>query len=470
MSATKKVAYNTIVQMIGRGIITIISLGILWYLARYLGVEGYGQYTLIFAYLALFGIFVDFGLFLLQVRAITKEPEKESYILGNIFGLKLTLSVLVFACAIGVSYLVYDNPLITTGILIGAISQATLTLALVPTSLFQARLQMQKVTLINVITRIVYFGLILWGINTNVGLLGIVGIVAVSNLLNFFAQWIWASHISKIIPLFDFKYWLSFMKEALPVGVVIILAMIYFRIDMVMLGAMQSSYDVGIYGAPYKVVEVILTIPTIFMSSVFPIMTRALVDNKERALRIFRKSFDFMSLTALPLAFGALMVGTPLMVLVAGEDFVASGLVIKLLIWAVALSFFVATFNYSIIAADKQKVLVLPYLIATIFNVVANFIVIPIYSYTGAAITTIATEVIVLVWVGIIVYKTLQLAPSFVVFGKSLLSAMVMAGVIQFMGIDNIFINIIVGVAVYGVMLLLLRTLDKNIFKEMVSS
>jgi len=468
-SATKKVAYNTIIQIIGRGVITVISLAILWYLARYLGVEGYGQYALIFAYLALFGVLVDFGLFLMQVRAITRQPAKESYILGNILGLKMVLSVVVFAMAIGISHLLYDNPLLATGILIGAISQTTLTLSLVPISLFQARLQMQKVTIINIATRILYFGLIVWGIRADIGLLGIIGIMAFSNLLNFAAQWMWASSLSKLIPLFDFKYWIFFMREALPVGVVIILGVIYFRIDMIMLGTMQGDYAVGIYGAPYKVVEVILTIPTIFMSSVFPVITKALADGATRVQRIHRKAFDFMSLVAMPLAFGALMVGTPLMVLIAGADFTPSGFVLKLLIWAVVLSFLIATFNYSIIAADKQTALVWPYLMATIFNVVANFIVIPIYSYTGAAITTIVTELIVLIWVGIIAHKTLRLAPSLVVFGKSLLAAVVMAGVIQFMDIENVFINIGVGIMVYGIMVLLLRAVDKDIFNEIIS-
>lgn len=468
-SATKKVAYNTIVQIIGRGIVTAISLVILWYLTRYLGVEGYGQYALIFAYLALFGVFVDFGLFLMQVRAIAKQPEKEGYILGNILGLKLVLSLVVFAAAVGVAYLVYDNPLLTTGILIGVISQVTLTLALVPTSLFQARLQMQKVTLINIATRVLYFGLIVWGISADIGLLGIVGIVALVNLLNFLAQWVWASSIAKIIPLFDFKYWYLFMRQTLPVGVVIILAVIYFRIDMIMLGAMQGDYAVGIYGAPYKVVEVILTIPTIFMSSVFPVITHALSNSLERAQRIFKKAFDFMSLSAMPLAFGALMIGTPLMTAVAGEDFADSGLVIKLLVWAVVLSFLVATFNYSIIAANKQKALVWPYLAATTFNIVANLIVIPIYSYIGAAMTTIATELLILIWVGFIAYKTLRFTPSLAVFGKSLLAAVVMAGAIRFVDIDNILINIGVGIVVYGVMILLLKAIDKNIFKEIIS-
>lgn len=467
MSNTRKVAYNTIVQVISRALTTAISLVALGYLTRYLGVAGYGQYDLVFAYLALFGVMVDFGFFLLQVREITKQPERESYILGNVLGLKLALSAVVFAIGYGIALFVYHDPIITTGILIGSISQAALAWTQVPISLFQARLQMDKVALLNILSRAAYLAGIIWGVRAGWDVVGLVTSVTVINVVFFFVQMAMASPLAKILPQCDLKYWRHFLKEALPLGTAIVLASIYFSIDRVMLSVMKTTYEVGIYGTPYRVISVVLTFPTIFMSSVFPVMTRALDTSREHALRVFRKAFDFSALAAFPIAFGTLMVATPLMVLIAGKDFAPSGAALQWLIWATLLSFFGSVFNYTMIAAGRQRALTLPYLFAAIFNVVANWIFIPTYSYIGASVVTVLTELIVVLWVGAITYRSLQLTPAWVVTTKALVSAVVMALAIWFIDSPSLLINVGVGVVVYGGMILILRAVSPNILKEL---
>lgn len=470
MSDTQKVAYNTVVQIIARVVTTLASLVAIGYLARYLGVEGYGQLTLIITYLALFGVMADFGFFLLQVREITRKPEQEAYIAGNIFGLKLVLSAIAFSAAYITSLFVYGNSIITTGILIGIIMQTAAILSQVPVSMFQAHLQMQKVAVTNVVSRVFYLLLIIWGVSSDIGLLGMVWVMVAANVAALVFQMAWAWRVAPIVPQGDLKYWRSFLIEAWPIGVVVVLATIYFRIDTVMLSVMKGDYEVGIYGAPYKVIEVMLTVPTIFMTSVFPIITKALSENWERARQIFRKSFDFMALIALPLGFGVVIVGTPVMVLIAGSDFAASGPVLKLLIWATVISFFGGVLNYSIIAAGKQRILVWPYLVATTFNVVANLIMIPRFSYMGAAITTVATELLVFGCVMIMIYRWAKLTPALTVFTKSLVSAGVMFGVLYWAGLESLWLNLALGTLIYGVGILATRAIDKNIVRELFRS
>ncbi|AKM84991.1 MAG: polysaccharide biosynthesis protein [candidate division Kazan bacterium GW2011_GWA1_50_15] len=466
-SATKKVAYNTVVQVISRVIITAISLVAIAYLTRYLGVSGYGQYTLIFAYLALLGVAVDFGFFLLQVREVTRHPGRESYVLGNVMGLKIALSLVVFGVGYILATAIYSDTTVQQGVLIGVLSQTALALLQVPISLFQARLQMRKVAIANIITRTVYLGLILWAVKNDLGLIGVLWVTAAANILALVGQWAWAMPLASLTPRWDFIYWFKFLREAWPLGVVTVVAMIYFKVDTVMLSMMKDSYAVGIYGAPYKVIEVLLTIPTIFMSSVFPVITQALTESRERAMRVFRKAFDAMSLVAWPLAIGTMMVATPLMTAIAGADFAVSGAPLKLLIWAAALSFVGATLNYSVIAAGRQSILVWPYLLATIFNIVTNWIFIPRYSYMGAAATTVATELLVVIYVAVVVYKELRFTPQWDVFLKAILGAVVMGGLLWWLGSANILINLGAGVVSYGLVLVTTRAVPKEVFKEL---
>jgi O-antigen/teichoic acid export membrane protein len=467
MSNTRQIAHNTIVQVVARVITTVLSFVAIGYLSRYLGVTGYGDYTLIFAYLSLFGVVVDFGSFLLQVRETTKHPEREAEILGNILGLKLALSLVVFVVAYLVSLFLYSgNPTIIAGIAVGTLSQTALALVNVPVSLFQARLKMEYVAVANVLFRALYLGAILWGVASNVSLIGLVALIAGVNVVSFFAQHFMMSKFVVVWPRWDVIYWWKFVKEAFPLGAATVLAMIYFHIDTVLLSVLQGSYEVGIYGSAYKIVEVILTVPTIFMSSVFPVLTRALSDDRDRAITIFRKAFDFSSILALPIAFGAMAVATPLMTFVFGPDFAPSGQVLSWLIWTTTISFFGAVLNYTIIAHGSQRLLLQPYLWATILNVVANWFIIPRYSYMGAAAVTVVTEIFVAVWVFILVLRRLGFVPRLAVFAKALISAAAMYAVIVLVDHPNVFASIGIGVAVYSILVLATRAVSRDIYKE----
>lgn len=469
MNDSKRVAYNTVTQVIARGITTLLSLAAIAYMLRYLGVDGYGQYTLIFAYLSIFSIFTDFGFFLLQVREITKHPDEEAKIAGNVFGLKLILSGVVFTLGYLGALVFYDNPVLTTGILIGAFSQAAIAVAQVPVSIFQARLEMHKVAIINVISRAIYLGLIIYGVQNQLGIVGLVLMTAIANLIMWTISWTWVNRTFALIPRFDFGYWRTFVKEALPLGAALVLAGIYFRVDTIMLGALQDTYAVGIYGAPYKIIEVILSVSTIFLASVFPILTEALSSSRERAERIFQKTYEVMHLLAWPIIFGITFVGTPLMILISGNlEFEPSGGVLKILIWAVGLSFIGGTFNYALIASGRQRLLTLPYLLATLFNIITNWIFIPKYSYTGAAITTVATEFLVVVMMFILMHKTLKLTPTLKVPLKAMISGGVMFAVLWALDSSNIWLNIGLGMAVYGGMILILGAINRQSIRELI--
>lgn len=470
MSYTKRIAYNTAIQILARVITTGISIAVIGVLTRYLGVEGYGQYTLIFSYLSLFGVFVDFGFFLLQVREITKYPEREAEIMGSIFGLKLALSVIVFAIGYLVATFLYDDPAVVQGILIGSISQASLALQHIPNGYFQAHLRMQIAAALNVVARVAYIGLIVWAVQGDMGIAGLVWVTTAINLVIFLGQWLIVGRDMRLTPKVDFVYWKYFVMESLPLGIVVVLSMMYFKLDLVMLSLLKDEYAVGIYGTPYRVIEVLLTFPTIFMSSVFPVLTNALNENFEKAQSIFRRAFDFTALVALPIGFGTMAIATPVMVLITNStSFAPSGAVLSIIIWACVLSFFGAVFNYTVIAAGRQSILVWPYLVATIFNIVANIFIIPTYSYIGASYVMIATELLVISWVAWLTWKHCHLTPKLDVLFRAAAAAAVMYVLITFvLHLDSLVLNILIAGATYIGCAFLFRAVPPELIHKLI--
>lgn len=461
MESARKIAFNTGVQLFGKMVTVATSVLIIAYLSRYLGVTGYGDYTTIFAYLGIFAVFVDLGLFIITVRELAKDSSQERQILGNMLGLRIVMGVVVFTLAYLIALTLPYSGIVKIGILIGAVSQFLLSINQTPLSLFQARLTMYKATFSDIVGRLVLLGLVLWFISLNLHFLYIILAVAISSIIVLISNMIILRAVVVIKPLFDLRVWKEMLVAALPMGIVIILGTIYFRIDTVMLSVMKGSFDVGIYGAPYKVLEVFLAIPTVFMSSVLPIITKSLSSDMNKARTMFCKAFDFLSLTALPLIAGTLVIATPVMVLIAGNDFALSGPVLKILILALGGSFLNSVMIYTIIAADQQKRLVAPYIIAVVFNIVTNFLVIPHFSYFGAATTTVATELFILLTSIYIVRKHLALSPRWIVFNKALLASIIMGVALMYINLHVIWL-VIIGTGIYSVIIFITKAVTKQ--------
>jgi len=457
MTTSRRIAGNTLIQLISKAITAATSVLVIAYLTRYLGVSGYGDYATIFAYLGVFGVFVDLGIFVTSVREIAKDPAQERTIIGNVLGLRLVVGITVFTIACLTAFLIPYSPLVRLGIALGAVSQLFLVLNQAPISLFQARLIMHRAAISDVVGRLALLALVWWFISLHLGFLPIIGAVAISSFVTFLASMVLALSVNAIWPRFERKIWRQIFWSALPMGVVIILGTVYFRIDTVILSLMKGSFDVGVYGAPYKVLEVLLAIPSIFMSSVLPVMTRALGESRAHALGIFHRAFDFMGLAALPLITGTALLATPIMVLLAGQEFVLSGPVLRVLIFAIGGSFLNSVMIYTMIAAGEQRRLMFPYILAVAFNVIANLLIIPSYTYMGAAVITVLTELWVLVASAYLVRRFLRFTPAWGVFGKAVVASLVMGIVVWYCRGEGLWLRIGLGAVTYGAALLLTK-------------
>ncbi|NCF75328.1 MAG: oligosaccharide flippase family protein, partial [Xanthomonadaceae bacterium] len=145
MRLTQKIAYNTIIQTIGKFI--SLSLGVVAFgiMTRYLGTERFGQYTTVVAFLQFFAILADMGLMLITVQMISRPNIDEEKILSNIFTLRFFASIAFFSIAPIVSLFFPYPKIVKIAISIFTISFFFLSLIQVLTGLFQKKLKIIKV-------------------------------------------------------------------------------------------------------------------------------------------------------------------------------------------------------------------------------------------------------------------------------------------------------------------------------------
>lgn len=467
---TKNIAYNTIVAAGARVIGTALALVIIGCLTRYLGQTGFGQYTTILAFLYIFTVLADLGLYSICLRDISRPGADQSKIVSNAFTLRFFIGLAVFAAAPLIALFFPYSLETKLGILIGAAGFWLLSNQQVLMGVFQKYLQMDKVALTEVVSRLVQLGLVVFFIWQKMGFLWIVSALVGGALVNFGLVFFFVQKYVTVQLGFDFSFWRRLIKEALPLGLAAILVLIYFKLDTVMLSVMKSQAEVGIYGLAYKILESLIFFPAMFVGLVMPLMSKYAFTNREAFQKITQKTLDILLIIIIPLIVGTFFLSSKIITLIGGQEFILSAGVLNILIIATGIIFLGALFSNMIIALEKQKTLAYIYGFGALLNVGTNLIFIPKYSYYGAAGTTVLTELAVTALMVVVIYQALKTCPSFRLIFKYILSAIIMALPLYFLASWNLLFLIILAILVYFGVLYLIRGFSIKEIKNLVQT
>ena len=319
------------------------------------------------------------------------------------------------------------------GVLITAISFIFPALNQVIIGLFQKRLSMGKSALSEIISRAALLIGIIINEKLGYGLNGLLVVSVVSAFISFVLNYIFSLKFAFIKLDFDLSLWKKIINRSWPLAITIVLNLIYMRADTLILSLFRGSAVVGLYGAAYKIIDVLTTLPFMFAGLILPILTSAWKeDNHGYFKQVLQKSFDFMAIIAIPLVIGAQFLSGSIMTFVAGRDFAVSGEILKVLILAVAAIFLGTMFSHAVIAINQQKKMIVFYVFTSISSLIAYLFFIPRYSYFGAAGVTIYSEVLIAIFSAYCIFKYSHFIPSLIVFLKSLGAGILMGAFIFF--------------------------------------
>lgn len=468
MSIARKILENTFIQVLGKLITAALSIVVLKIISGYLGIAGYGDYTTIYQFLAFFGIIADFGIYTITVKEMSRDESKIPVILGNVMGLRTFLTIVAMSLAVLAVFLVpiYDNTLIPFGVLIATLATFITLLNGTISSVLQVHLKMQYATIGLVIGKIVSVLYMAWvayiafaGDLTN-GFYHLLWAGALGNFVMFVITGYYVRRYSKITYRFDITYWKKIFITALPFGVALILNTIYFRLDVLLmtfllphsrmlaggetdcLTTLCSDTEIGLYGVAMRMLEMLVIIPVYFMNSVLPVMTRYIEEQSKKIRDLMQYSFDFLIATGLPILVGGFILAKPIIHFISDPQFVSgnkfvfgSDLAVRILMFAMLFSFVNALFGFTLVVLNKQVKLMYINAVAVVFNLVGNMLVIPQWGFRGAALTSVVSEAIILVFTYWVVQKSLGFHLSVRTFLRTILSAGVM-GLVVYSGFD----------------------------------
>lgn len=402
-------------QTFWQGLIKIITassgLIILAVISRRFGEIGTGEFTLAATFLAFFYIFSDCSF---NAHLIGKLQDSGAVIeWRRLLGARLIWACLLVAMAAVILILLPFKPP-AFGF---SLNFKLLTLLGLPTiifyattvtvhSLFQARLKYQYDIVPTLAGVILGTGLIVSMAQSDLPIYLLSLGYVVTWFIHSGVALIFVKKISpQLTPIFDLIYLKRLLVETWPMAASLVLNVVYFRVDSFILSSYHSLADVGVYNVAYQVFQSILVLPTYIMNSFYPMMLESLKLNIDKSIRQIKLAWLVMLAISLIVAATVISFSPVIIRLITGSGFVGS--VESLTILALGLpAYFLSSLCMWVMVAKKlYRPMLVVYTLGLLFNITANLIFIPHYSFLAAAWITGVSEYLILILQLLILWK-----------------------------------------------------------------
>lgn len=424
MALARKIAYNVVFNSTLKVVSTVfIALLSIRLVTGYLGQEGFGEYATVLAFFAFFGALGDLGLANMTAREIARPGADEPAILGKVAALRFLANIVLLILAPLVLLFLHYRLEVKEGIMIAVAALVFAQFSTFLNSLYQKRLAMDRVALVEFIGKGIQLGLIYTVVRLDLGFTALIGVLLANMAFNATVIFFLSRSLVKFSFHFDLTFWKYFLKDSLPLGAMALISFLYFKMDTILLSLLQPANQVGIYNVAYKVMENLIFFPAMLVGLVLPILSRAYHSNRQQFEEIAHKTAKVFCILVLPVVIGTVFLATDIVRIVSGSGFEASGVVLQILAFSLAGIFFGHYFNMLILVGNAQKKLMYLLIGVAVVNISLNLLLINQFSYRGAAIASAITELLVVLVSASLAWKTLRFFPKPDRIGAILFSA-----------------------------------------------
>ncbi|MBS3168175.1 flippase [Candidatus Woesearchaeota archaeon] len=463
MSDISTIQKNSLWLFLGKLFLLLIGIFLNAWIARYLNPEFYGFYSLALNFVAFFSVFASLGLDVLMIRELSKNWTLSSKYLSIIIRLKILLSFFSILLAIILVFLLPYSHSLKLAISIFSLSILFTSLDTTFITVFLIK-SINRITVIgDVISKSFYAVLVILFISIGGGYLWLIVASLFALLVKLIYDfWYFTKYVHLNLNYFDKKDLIYIIKKSFPLFIISILSLIYFRIDIIMLSFLADINSVGFYSASFKLSEFFHLIPGILFSAMLPFLVTYSEKNKSRLIKSINLSLKYLSILSFPIVIGTVILSSEIINLIYGSSYTTSSISLSLLISTIIFVFFNYSFANGLFVLNNEKYITKVALSAVLFNIITNFIFIPLYSYNGAALTTLFTEILIFLFYFRKLSKSFKL--SFIFLPKLIFCTILMGILTLFLDRLNLFFvfNIIFSAVFYMVFIFVLKIIDKE--------
>lgn len=387
MSIVTKVVKNSFVYLVGEIIVRIITFFVTLILVRYLGSGNFGRYSLVYAFLSFFQIFLNMGVDQIIVRELSRSFQRGAELLGNAITLIFFSSLIgLLLCWTILPWIHYPQDLKFL-IYLASLSMIFSFGALF-NNIFQAQLLMKYIAAVTIVMKVLLaiFTLMLIFLKAKLAYFIILNLLISTAQAGFmFYQ---SRKFLQIRLMMDLRIWKELLKNSWPLAVSILFISIYTRINQVMLFSMKGKEELGFYVAALKFAEMPFIIVGAFMVSAFPLFSKYSQSAAEKLGKTYEKTLKYLMIFILPVAMMTMLYSKQIILACYGQAFLPAQAALAVLIWSTVFVYIATVYGHLLIATNLQTFVIIFTGSLAISNVLLNLILIPRFGSLGAAVAT----------------------------------------------------------------------------------
>ncbi len=391
-----RVAKNTAAQIVALGSTVVSKLLITIVIGRIFGPAAVGDFGFVITFSIMFTFLASAGLPVTLIREIATHREQVHRYAGNSLSIVSLAGLATIPVMWSIVTLLGKPVDIQWAVILTGIALACDGLAQVLIGVFNGFERMELAAAITITQELAFLAVGSAVLLLRLPLMWVYAVYVPSRLSGFLIGLpLYRQLFGRSARLrFDRSFVRELVRTSLPYAINVALGPIYLRVDVVMLGFFQSSAEVGFYTVATDLFYRFNVFARMFNNALMPLMAREFETQAERIRTYIRAAARYQFAFGIPLSVWGVVLADQLITLLFGQSFAASGLVFRLMAPLIVLRFLSNTTATALTATNRQAARSTVIAVMAVLNIGMNLYALPRYSYLGATITSIITEVL----------------------------------------------------------------------------
>jgi O-antigen/teichoic acid export membrane protein len=408
----------------GKIVNMILSFFVSLATARYLGPDNFGQINYVAAYVSFFSSITSLGLSVIVIKEISTGVEDENEVIWTSVLMRFVTSILSTISVLALVRIVDGGDALIMKIAllesIGIIASAFDTFMY----WFQGKLLGKYVSIASVVA---YLGMSLYRIYllaNNADILWFAFATSVDTLILSFVLFLCFVRENGFHLRTSVRLGKKLMRQSYHYMISGLIAILYSKVDQVMLKHMLDSYTVGLYSAALAIAGLWGMIPSAFIQSVSPVLYKNAEDNHEMFIKRLRQSYAGIWFLNICWSLAISIFSYWVIYLLYGADYLGARGALIIVVWYTGITSIGSLTQVYLATEDKNKYVNYFALAGLATDVILNALLIPICGILGAAIATLATYTVIHIVMPLVIPDTREA-------GRTIIQGMTFRGVVD---------------------------------------
>lgn len=420
----KKVISNMSWLLGGKIVNMILSFFVSLATARYLGPDNFGSINYVAAYISFFSSITSLGLSVIVIKEVSMGKEDDNEVIWTGVLMRFLTAILSTISVLGLVFITDGgDPLIMKiAVLesIGIIASAFDTFMY----WFQGKLLGKYVSIASVVAYLGMSAYRIYLLANNSDILWFAFATSVDTLLLSLVLMICYIKENGFHPKASLNLGKRLMKQSYHYMISGLIAILYSKIDQIMLKHMLDSYSVGLYSVALAISGLWGMIPSAFIQSVSPVLYKDAEENRAMFFKRLRQSYAGIWFLNICWSLAISLFSYWVIYLLYGADYVGAQGALVIVVWYSGISSIGSLTQVYLATENKNKYVNYFAMAGLVTDVILNLLLIPMLGIMGAAIATLATYIVIHIVMPLLIPDTREV-------GKVIIQGMLFRDVID---------------------------------------